>query len=118
LLTLLPPTLPTTTGPTYHQRQAGTERSDVAACGFVTMSVVKQLKAAHNTGHRQIIFRFISYNKSHCRAGAGQMAAATAGKPNFKSNQGGLQQSFQSHNIIAASITRGDQKVLQLGYKN
>ena len=32
MLTLLSPTLPTTTGPVCHQRQAGTERSDVAAC--------------------------------------------------------------------------------------
>jgi len=31
MLTLLSPTLPTTTGPICHQRQAGTERSDVAA---------------------------------------------------------------------------------------
>jgi len=32
LLTLLSPTLPVTTGPICHQCQAGTKRSDVAAC--------------------------------------------------------------------------------------
>jgi len=32
LLTLLSPTLPTTTGPIYHRRQAGTEQSDASAC--------------------------------------------------------------------------------------
>jgi len=34
LLTLLSPTLPATTGPIYHQRQAGRERSDVAVCSI------------------------------------------------------------------------------------
>ena len=35
---LLSPTLPTTTGPIYHQHQAGTQRSDVAACNYTTRS--------------------------------------------------------------------------------